>query len=137
MACVVVPAVEAIVTTVITAVMKDDTKKTSGENHAACETDAPVRTSFKKKMKWLNVMLWGGCALLVLEHVWHGEIVPWFPFLTGAASPAATAEMLKEMATNGVAMSLLVTAVWGVMVGVSNMLEKRAIREYSASKELS
>ena len=71
-------------------------------------------------------MLWGGSALLAFEHVWHGEIVPWFPFLTAAGDPANTSEMLHEMATAGVSMAVLVTAVWFGLLGVSALIEKRA-----------
>jgi hypothetical protein len=74
-------------------------------------------------------MLWGGSALLALEHVWHGEVVPWFPFLTNAINPADRAEMLHEMATSGVAMALVVTIVWAGIVAVSAKLEKKANAE--------
>ena len=71
-------------------------------------------------------MLWGGAALLAFEHVWHGEVVPWFPFLTAASNPADAAEMVHEMATVGVTMAVLVTVVWLGMLGVSALIEKRA-----------
>ena len=80
---------------------------------------------FSTKLGWLNRMLWGGSALLAFEHVWHGEVVPFFPFLTAVENGEAT-EMLHEMATAGVSMALLVTAVWGIMVGVSSIIEKNA-----------
>ena len=53
-------------------------------------------------------MLWGGAALLAFEHVWHGEVVPYFPFLTAATDPADRAQMLREMATVGVTMAALI-----------------------------
>ena len=74
---------------------------------------------------WLNKMLWGGSALLAFEHVWHGEVVPFFPFLT-AVKDGEASEMLHEMATAGVCMALLVTAAWGIMVGVVSMFEKKS-----------
>ena len=70
-------------------------------------------------------MLWGGSALLAFEHVWHGEVTPWFPFLTAASDPDEAAMMLHEMSTVGVTMAVLVTAVWIGMVGVSSLIEKR------------
>ena len=70
-------------------------------------------------------MLWGGSGLLAFEHLWHGEIQPFFPFLSAASNPADTVEMLKEMSTVGVAMAVAVTAIWGVMTIVSNAIEKR------------
>ena len=79
-------------------------------------------------------MLWGGSALLAFEHVWHGEVVPWFPFLTAAADPADALEMLHEMATVGVTMTLLVTAVWLGMLGVSAAFERRANKARSVKE---
>ena len=38
--------------------------------------------------------------------------MPWFPFLIAASNPTDAAEILHEMATAGVTMALLVTAVW-------------------------
>ena len=75
-------------------------------------------------MDILNNMLWGGSALLAFEHVWHGEVTPWFPFLTNAANPADRAEMFAEMATSGVGMAVLVTAVWMVAVAALSYIEK-------------
>ena len=63
---------------------------------------------------------------MAFEHVWHGEVVPWFPFLTAASNPADAAEMLHEMSTVGVTMAVLVTAVWAGMLVVSSVIEKRA-----------
>ena len=109
MACFLVPTTEAIVTTVI--------KKVGDKNGSD--------NMFIKKMGWLNNMLWGGSALLAFEHVWHGEVTPWFPFLTAAADPADAAEMIHEMSTSGVAMAILVTLAWVVMVLVSNAIAKK------------
>ena len=114
MACFVVPTAEAIVTTIV----KESIDKNGGETQE-------VKNPFIKKMNWLNNMLWGGSSLLAFEHVWHGEVVPWFPFLTNAVTPVSAAEMLREMATSGVAMAALVTAVWAGMVAVTNAIEKK------------
>ena len=105
MACFIVPATEAIVTTVAQKVIK----KKEGDNKSE------TKLRFSEKLKWLNGMLWGGSGLLAFEHLWHGEITPFFPFLTAANDPADTAEMLHEMATSGSAMAILVTAVWAVV----------------------
>jgi len=83
---------------------------------------------FSRKLKWLTNMLWGGSVLLAFEHVWHGEVVPWFPFLTAASDPVEASVMLSEMATVGVSMAVLVTAVWGVMLLVTNAMEKKALK---------
>ena len=127
MACFLVPTAEAIVTTVIA-------KSAESKNHedvhvetgAEAVQEAPKKTSFVRKLKWLSNMLWGGAVLLCFEHLWHGEVVPFPPFLTAASDPADTAVMLHEMSTVGVCMALLITAVWVGMVIVSNVIEKRA-----------
>ncbi|MBO4905061.1 MAG: hypothetical protein J5367_07535 [Lachnospiraceae bacterium] len=120
MACFLVPASEAVVTTVIEKVARS--KEHSSKNSV---DPADLKVSFSDKIGWLNKMLWGGSALLAFEHVWHGEVVPFFPFLT-AVSDGNASEMLHEMATNGVGMAVLVTAVWAGMVGVSNIMEKKS-----------
>ena len=93
MACFLVPAAEAIVTTVASKVIKHKEKESvSLPEDTIKET---VRTKFSAKLGWLNNMLWGGSALLAFEHIWHGEIVPYFPFLS-AVSNGETTEMLSE-----------------------------------------
>ena len=70
-------------------------------------------------------MLWGGTALLAFEHVWHGEVTPFFPFLTAAGNAQDAVQMLKEMATAAV----VVTAVWVGMVAIASGVEKKAAKE--------
>ncbi|MCC8169106.1 MAG: hypothetical protein LIO59_01770 [Oscillospiraceae bacterium] len=117
MACFLVPTAEAIVTTIV----KKSTKK------EVATAEGAERHPFIKRLNWLNNMLWGGSALLAFEHIWHGEVVPWFPFFTNAASPVTAAEMLREMATSGVGMAVLATAVWIGMVTAANVAVKRSV----------
>ena len=127
MACFAVPVAEAIVTTVITAVVKRKEKKqeTKAEN-LVVEKVETGHIKLSEKLSWLNMMLWGGSVLLLFEHVWHGEVVPWFPFLTAASSPESTQTMLHEIMTVGVGMAVLVTAVWAVMVLAADLIAKRS-----------
>ena len=113
MACFIVPGTEAIVTTIVEKKVKHSEKEEIG------------KISFSTKLGWLNKMLWGGSALLAFEHIWHGEVTPFFPFLT-AVENGETMEMLGEMATVGVTMAVAVTAIWGGMVAISNAIEKRS-----------
>ena len=53
-------------------------------------------------------------------------------FLTAAASQADTTAMLQEMSTVGVAMAVIVTAIWGCMVAASDAIEKRASKDENA-----
>ena len=62
---------------------------------------------------------------MAFEHVWHGEVTPWFPFLTAAQNAEDAAEMLHEMSTSGVAMAILVTLAWVVMVLVAQAISKK------------
>ncbi len=129
MACFLVPATEAVVTTIVQSVMKNKEKSTdlpaSTEAAAAKIEAATHKTPFSVKLGWLNKMLWGGSALLAFEHLWHGEVVPYFPFLT-AVTNGEVSDMLGEMSSVGVVMAILVTAVWGGMVAVSGIIEKRS-----------
>ena len=115
MACFIVPTAEAIVTTTVTKILEKKGK--------TAQSEAILRVT--DKLHWLNGLLWGGSALLAFEHVWHGEVQPFFPFLTAASDPASTAEMLHEMSTVGVGMAVLVTAVWVGMAAVSHVIEQR------------
>lgn len=118
MACFLVPTAEAIVTTVAA--------KTSKEKEAKQDESKTLNAiPFSRKLSWLRNMLWGGAALLAFEHVWHGEVVPYFPFLTATSNPQDKAQMLREMATVGVVMAALVTVVWLCMLAVCAAIEKR------------
>ena len=128
MACFLVPAAEAVVTTIATKAIKSkegkpETVKVQLDGGELVEAE---KIPFSRKLGWLNNLLWGGSGLLAFEHIWHGEVVPWFPFLTAASNPADAAEMLQEMSTAGVTMAVLVTAVWAGMLVVSSVIEKRA-----------
>lgn len=124
MACFIVPVVEAIITTSVNKVIKTNEKKIA--NNTSIKSEGyEKKVSFSKKLSWLNKLLWGGSALLAFEHLWHGEISPYFPFLT-AVKEGETAGMLAEMKTAGVSMAVLVTLVWLIMLMVSSIIEKKA-----------
>lgn len=131
MACFIAPAAEAVITTIVTKVMESKEKKmdttSATREDASCEL--AEKMPFSRKLKWLTNMLWGGSALLAFEHVWHGELTFLPPFLTAAANPADTAEMLHEIATAGVGMAAIVTLVWIGMVAAASAIEKRAVKE--------
>ena len=136
MACFLVAAAEAVGVTVAVRILKHKDKK----RKLSTGSDAPVdegKLPFYKKLQWLANLLWGGVVLLAFEHLWHGEVVPWFPFLTAMGDPEAVSEMLSEMGTVGVCMCALVTAVWGGIVAVYSAIEKKRISadEAVAAKE--
>lgn len=125
MACFVAPVAEAVITTVVSKVVKSKEKKEALMVNAESHVPNAKHIPFSTKMGWLNKMLWGGSALLAFEHIWHGEVIATFPFLT-AVQNGEVSEMLMEIGTNGVLMCVLVTAVWGGMLIVSSILEKKA-----------
>ena len=109
MACVLVPAGEAIVTTIATKIIE---KK---ENNGEIKISDESKERLSSKVRRLSRLLWGGSALLGLEHFVHGEIQPFPPFLTAAANPVDKAAMFHEMSTVGVTMAVLTTAIWAIM----------------------
>ena len=136
MACFLVSVAEAAVVTVVEKVQEKKESKMmendTAESAASAEQTAKIPLS--RKLKWLRYMLLGGSVLLLFEHIWHGEMVPWFPFLTAMDNSADMMEMFKEMATVGVAMAGLITFVWIVMCKVADAIVRRPSEE--SSKEM-
>lgn len=122
MACFIVPAAEAIAATVAVHILESKEKK--AETMCVAEDVKQVKAGFSGKVKWLSKLLWGGSSLLAFEHVWHGEVQPFFPFLTAAESPESFVAMLNEVSTVGVGMALTVTAAWLGMIAVSHISDK-------------
>lgn len=116
MACFIAPVTEAIVVTVADKMMKKSEKE---ENKEVNEI------TFKSKLPWLSKLLFGGSALLCFEHIWHGEVTLWFPFLTAASNPADAAVMLKEIATVGGTMAIWLTTIWVAMVLAAKAIVNR------------
>ena len=138
MACFLVPTTEAIVMTIVkhSAKSKEKTAESMAVTADGSDTETEsVSIPFSRKLGWLTNMLWGGSALLAYEHIWHGEVVPWFPFLTAAANPSDTAAMLHEMSTVGVSMAVLVTSVWGIMCAVTAAMEKSVSKKEAVRRE--
>lgn len=79
--CFLVPLTQAVVTTVYRACTKQND------------------TFFGRNLKTLELMLWGGSIMLVVDHIINGEFFAWNPM---------------ELLTVGLPMSVAVTAIWGV-----------------------
>ena len=131
MACFLVGGGEAIVVTVVAQVLKKSEEKkelavrSKGGEKAVDALREKQGIPWSRKLMWLAYFLWGGAFLLAYEHVWHGEVVPWFPFLTAMNDPGDTAEMLHEMATVGVTMAVIVTVVWALLCVAADLIVKR------------
>ena len=124
MACFTVPVGEAVVTTIV----KKTMEKKGVEKK---ENDGSIPMA--RKLKWLSNLLWGGSVLLAFEHVWHGEVQPFFPFLTAMSNPEDTAEMLHEIATVGVSMAVLVTAIWVGICVTADMIVRRPVSDVKST----
>ena len=141
MACFLVPTGEAIVVSLLRLALKKKEERAEVQPDSLASSASPVSPAslvspgvrtLRRRLRWLSHMLWGGSALLAFEHLWHGEIVPWFPFLTAASDPESAGVMLHEMATAGVMMALLTTAAWGLMCLAASAIEKRSLQQLSA-----
>jgi len=133
MACFVAPMVEAIVITVVKKVVekKEQKAKVNGTPQSISHTCTHTGIKWSQKLGWLNQLLWGGVFLLAIEHIWHGEVVPFPPFLTAMNKPADVMPMLKEIALYGTSMAVLVTLVWVGMVIVAEHNAKSVAKKAS------
>lgn len=74
-------------------------------------------------LRALAVMLLGGALLLALEHAWHGEVVPYPPFLTAAMGPQGLATMLRELAIVGGSITVATMTLWAGIAALANRFE--------------
>ena len=103
MACFIVPLTQAIATT---AYRKQQERK-------ALAGQGTHNDSFlSRNLKTLELMLWGGSLMLIVDHFINGEVTSMYPFFTALESEGGGLVMLKEMLTVGLPMSVIVTAAW-------------------------
>lgn len=134
MACFIVPVAEAVVTTILEKVIKTKEKeKVVRISFSDGLVEDVTKIKFSQKLSWLNKLLWGGSALLAFEHIWHGEIIFTFPFLS-AVETGQTMDMLAEMASAGTLMAILITTIWFGMLVVSSAIEKKAVKVLKLEK---
>jgi hypothetical protein len=89
-----------------------------------------VTTVFRKKIPaalkigWLNIMLWGGVAMLTIEHLAHAEVMFYPPFLTAMQNPADIPVMLQELITVGGTMTIAIVLIWIILVAISSRIPR-------------
>jgi hypothetical protein len=89
-----------------------------------------VTTVFRKKIPaalkigWLNIMLWGGVAMLTIEHLAHAEVMFYPPFLTAMQNPADISVMLQELITVGGTMTIAIVLIWIILVAISSRIPR-------------
>ena len=135
MACFVVSAVAAIGVGAAKYVVKHHEKKNELTISEPKEYKFGSEVKWSKKLAYLELMLWSGSFVLAGEHVLHGEVSPYPPFLTAAGEgPEAVSEMLTEMGTVGVVMLAALVATWAIGVLVVDFLKYR--KHKMAKKEV-
>ena len=127
MACFTVTMAEALVVSAAQITVKALENK--GVIKYELDEEGNQKTKWSKKLGILNGMLWGGSVLLALEHIFHGEVAAYPPFLTAMKTAEDTAEMLHEMGTVGVAMALSITAIWGIGLLLYRFLRFRRVNK--------
>lgn len=120
MGCFLAPVAEAIVVTVAATVVKKQENKKLDNSQTLTKEEAHKTSS---RLFRLTYLLYGGAILLLFEHIWHGEIVPWFPFFT-AVDTGEVPEMMAEIGTTGVFMAILCTLAWGVTEALRYVFSK-------------
>ena len=108
MSCFVVPLVQAVATSAL---------RKWGKNEGFVG----------RNIKSLELMLWGGSVLLIVDHIINGELMWKFPFFTAVANGGTWGTVLHEMLTVGVPMSVVLTLVWAVYA----LLKEKGVRTTS------
>lgn len=116
MACFLVSATVGIGTAVARHIVKHHENKLEAEGKTQLPEKFGSDVKWSKKLGYLELTLFSGSFVLALEHILHGEVVPFPPFLTAASDPADTAKMLTEMGTVGVSMLAILLVAWAVGV---------------------
>ena len=133
MACFLVSATVGIGVSVARHIVKHHEKKLELEGKTQLPEKFGSDIKWSQKLAYLELTLFSGSFVLGLEHIFHGEIVPFPPFLTAASNPADLAEMLTEMGTVGVAMLAILLVAWGVGVLIADYFKfkkrKKGLKE--------
>ena len=134
MACFVVSAVAALGVGAAKYIVRHHEKKNELKVVEPKEYKFGSEVKVSKKLGYLELALWSGSFVLAGEHLLHGEVTPYPPFLTAAGEgPEAVSEMLTEMGTVGVAMLLTLVLAWGIGVFLVDFIKYK--KHKKAEKE--
>ena len=132
MACFLVSATVGIGAAVARHIVKHHENKLEAEGKTQLPEKFGSDVKWSKKLGYLELTLFSGSFVLALEHILHGEVVPFPPFLTAAGEgPEAVQEMLTEMGTVGVAMLAILLVAWGVGVAIVDYFKFKKRKEGS------
>lgn len=71
------------------------------------------------KIGWLNLMLWGGVAMLIVDHIINGEIVFYPPFLTAIQNSTDIPFLLQELTIVGGLMTIAIVFIWLILIAIT------------------
>ena len=133
MACFTISAAAAIGVGVARHIVKHHEKKNPAKEVKEYKFGSEVKWS--KKLGYLELALASGAFVLAGEHILHGEVVPYPPFLTAVEEGEdAVAEMLTEMGTVGVAMLGAVVVAWAIGVLIVDFIKYRKHKTQKEAK---
>lgn len=135
MACFTVSAVAGIGVAVARHIVKRHEKKLELEGKAPEIEKFGSDIKWSKKLGYLELTLFSGSFVLAIEHIIHGEVVPFPPFLTAMMSKADTIEMFQEIGTVGVAMLGILVGAWAIGIFVADFLKFKKRKQVTALKE--
>ncbi len=121
MACFTISAAAGIGVAVARHIVKHHEKKLELAGEAPKIEKFGSDIKWSKKLAYLELGLFAGSAVLAVEHIIHGEIVPWPPFFTSTNA----SETLYEMGTVGVAMLGILVGAWAIGVLVADYIKFR------------
>ena len=116
MACFTVSALGAVGVAVARHIVKHKENKLALEGKEQPIEKFGSDIKWSKKLAYLELTLGAGSLILMGEHIFHGEIVPYPPFLTAMASAEDAAEMWQEIGTVGVGMFVILVFAWALGV---------------------
>lgn len=126
MGCFVVSSIAAIGVGAMKHIVKHNEKEIASD-----EKRFVHEVKWSKKLSYLELTLWSGSFILAGEHMIHGEVVPFPPFLTAMANKDDTIAMLHEMGTVGVGMLAILVFAWAIGVLLYDyLLYKKHKKEY-------
>ncbi len=112
MSCFIVPLIQSVATT---AARKHSQKKTT-------------QNAWTKNLPKLELMLWGGSAMLIVDHIINGEITWQYPFFTALGQQGGLEIMLSEMLSVGVPMSVVITLIYTYLVYRDSKVKEGVIK---------
>lgn len=135
MACFTVSAVGAIGVAVARHIVKHHEKKLALEGKEMAPEKFGSDTKWSKKLAYLELTLGAGSIVLAGEHIIHGEVTPFPPFITAMADPADAAVMWQEIGTIGVSMFAILLVAWAAGVVIVDYMKYRARKGAKSAAE--